>query len=1086
MSSYYSTSDVLALSFNQMLGGLSVSESKGVITLSKFPGTQVINAIDKQWKTSTITKYMFNKAGYFKLEFYSFFAVEVVYIFEKLIAESRLMPGTKGLLREAISKMKEETWLRDTTRTFKSRMDRNQLKKFKKSPLPFQDEFFKIYEQSKQRYHLDGYLLSAPPGTGKTLTNLFISEMLQKDITIVLCPKPAREDPWAKTLENEFHEAPTYWMSGTGKPLDNLNYRYLIVHYESIGVLKPFIKDLRRMNTMIVLDESHNMNDIKADRTTNFVQLCNLIECNDILPGSGTPIKAITTEMIPFLKSTDKLFTEAVEARFKKIFGVSKARANDIMCNRMGIITHRIDKKESVDNEVTEFEHRVTFPGCEAYMLKNIRETMRAFIEERMVYYKEHADVYKKMYNEALKVFESNMVPQDWNGYQEYQSDVAAIIKTGDLTVVKDEIARANRFERKVIQPKLAGKSLHDFKDSKSVVKYVTLKVRGEALGRILGRARAECHVDMIKYAQLERFVEDAEKKTLIFTSYVDVVKSMTDYFSDKDKNGRYKPLPVYTETSGSLRKMIHEFATDQNKNPMIATYQMLSTAVPLTMASTVILFNQPFRDYEKNQATARVDRKGQDAPVTIVNVLLDTGDEPNISTRSLDILQWSKEQVEQITGVKSDAVSLEEYGLGVESIDVVILGDHKSGQATSLDDRFHCAIAKYLHDHHNVLECEVLGYDEPQNIRNADLYIAHGAGDRMTQYVIDGCDNGDLDPGIHIVGFNTPAGINSPDVTEWQEKQRVSPDITRPPRGHYVLTNDQKQALDELVASIKMQKLGLEYFEMEQSIHQQYFHISSHIPSLEHYDDLVPGVEGLFDGAKKLVDRIFSVNIDKGRVKPYSTGWSWRGKVKKLDYADLADFHVVRPEGLNVPYSEYAKHLEDQFMKMDEFLSQAFASARKYLAVLASDDAEIGSMSSSDFNVYLNKYKLNDQKDAYAKLFAKDLTTTAAYSDMIKNNKEWQSLDDQIARTQLAYLKLVPTDIEKEVDLIYDILDDILDRMKHDNKAKKMSKVQIKDITTMAYSLASTVEFYSVLMFGWQLLNQSLVETEKKLTDAF
>lgn len=80
-------------------------------------------------------------------------------------------------------------------------------------------------------------------------------------------------------------------------------------------------------------------------------------------------------------------------------------------------------------------------------------------------------------------------------------------------------------------------------------------------------------------------------------------------------------------------------------------------------MANAVVLMNQPFRDFEREQAISRADRIGQDARVYVYNVLLDTNGQPNISTRAADIVQWSREQVAAIMGtsvVDESAVSLE------------------------------------------------------------------------------------------------------------------------------------------------------------------------------------------------------------------------------------------------------------------------------------------------------------------------------------------------------------------------------------------------------------------------------------------
>jgi hypothetical protein len=224
---------------------------------------------------------------------------------------------------------------------------------------------------------------------------------------------------------------------------------------------------------------------------------------------------------------------------------------------------------------------------------------------------------------------------------------------------VKDQIRWCNDYEKKTIIPALSKEDKETFKDTKSVVKYYALKVQGEALGKIVGGKRAKCIVDMVPYIGLPELIDHSLSKTLIFTSYVEVLRAANAFL----KGQGYQPLLVFGETNSELPAMVKKFGGDENANPMMATYKSLAEAVPITMASTLITLNAPFRDYELNQAIARVDRIGQPNPVTVVHCYLDTGDVPNISTRSKDILEWSKEQVQQIMGVDlEEGVIMEQF----------------------------------------------------------------------------------------------------------------------------------------------------------------------------------------------------------------------------------------------------------------------------------------------------------------------------------------------------------------------------------------------------------------------------------------
>jgi hypothetical protein len=93
---------------------------------------------------------------------------------------------------------------------------------------------------------------------------------------------------------------------------------------------------------------------------------------------------------------------------------------------------------------------------------------------------------------------------------------------------------------------------------------------------------------------------------------------------------------------------------------------------MPLTMANQLLMIDAPWRDYLLQQTVARVNRLSQDTQTYIYTTVLDTGEEVNISSRSLDILNWSKQQAEQITGVSSpydlsDAV--EDESLALEAL---------------------------------------------------------------------------------------------------------------------------------------------------------------------------------------------------------------------------------------------------------------------------------------------------------------------------------------------------------------------------------------------------------------------------------
>jgi len=100
---------------------------------------------------------------------------------------------------------------------------------------------------------------------------------------------------------------------------------------------------------------------------------------------------------------------------------------------------------------------------------------------------------------------------------------------------------------------------------------------------------------------------------------------------------------------------------------------------VPMIEANTEIFLNSPFRPHEREQTIARVDRRGQDTQCRIFDYFLDTGDQPNISTRSKDIMKMAEEMVDAILGGPNPhlsdhvaAESLTDYLEGANSVSLV------------------------------------------------------------------------------------------------------------------------------------------------------------------------------------------------------------------------------------------------------------------------------------------------------------------------------------------------------------------------------------------------------------------------------
>lgn len=548
----------------------------------------------------------------------------------------------------------------------------------------YQDKFIDECIWKSKLLELKGYLLDAPAGSGKSYGSLALMEMLDIDTIIVICPKKAVNDVWDETITRVYSEPQTYSMSlpvlhGPSKPAGfDINDRFIVCHYESLGKLNEYLDSVKIPNKRysIVLDECHSLNSHNSERSIQFRELNKKINPEFCLWMSGTPIKALGTETLTMFATIDKLFDKSVYRSFLTVFGVSGVYATSVMANRLQLVRSEIKTKGS---GVEQFTHKikVSLKNGGDYTLKTISAKMIDYVKERKAYYQKNAKQYENDFFNGIEVYRNRVSRGrgDTNSFRAGLEDYLVKAKTLHEGYIptdpkhKQYVLDCNHYEDKVIIPTLPNDVKKIFRKAKSVYKYVDLTIMGEALGNILGKSRSKCNADIVKQlvtdakvitedgetyqSNLPDIIRNAQAKTIIFTDYVEVVKE-TEY---QLKLNGFTPISIFGETTSGngLAMQTKIFKENSEINPLITTFKTLSEAVPLTEANRVIFLNLPFRSGTYEQAVKRANRIGQTLDVDLFEVALDTGEEPNISTRNEDILKWSEEQVALILGKKVD-----------------------------------------------------------------------------------------------------------------------------------------------------------------------------------------------------------------------------------------------------------------------------------------------------------------------------------------------------------------------------------------------------------------------------------------------
>ena len=636
---------------------ISITEKNNLIQVRGIKSYLLSLALDKTFGTKRIQNNLFKRFMYSGFDMHSFFAVDFVFMLEHMIEKDK-----SNVSKRSLSVLKDKfiknTWLNTIQDDLPLALDYDKLKNLKWTPLKHQQDFLEHYDRATRNYRLKGELMHFAAGTGKTFTTIALTEVTNTDTTIIISPKNALDRVWMPTIRDVYHKPQSLWMVNGKTPFTGKE-RYIVINYEFIHKLIPMLYKIPKGNKVLVaLDESHNFAVTKSERTKGLLELVKYLEPANSVFLSGTPIKSSALEMVTLLYVMDPLFTPTVEQSFRKVFAGNVNNATPIITNRLGKVSFKAEKEVAKLEDPVYHYHDVTFKGSEAFTLPVIAEEMRVFIGEREVYYKKTAQEDRVAFMRIVD--DHGRLMRDVPSYMEYRRCLDILLKSNAYMHLGTEMAICNNYEKNTLMPNLAPEDLKVFKEIKAQVKYVTLKIVGEALGTILSKARINCNVKVAEHVDFKSIIESTKKKTVIFTNNIAVGTTVMERLVSEG----YQPLGVFGDTVSDLSKTVKTFDEVAEANPLVATYASLSTAVPLTMADTVVILDAPFREYTLNQAVSRVHRLGADTVANIHHIRLDTGEEPNIANRSIDILKWSSEQVENITGIRPDIEIMQADGI--------------------------------------------------------------------------------------------------------------------------------------------------------------------------------------------------------------------------------------------------------------------------------------------------------------------------------------------------------------------------------------------------------------------------------------
>lgn len=609
------------------------------------------------YNTTYLPKAIIKKINRYAFSIHKFFLVEFHYTLSKIINQRKQRTPLEKLIK-LHHLIETNTWVKDTLNP--KVIDKFDRVKglFHSKPFALQESFLRDYFTIKEAYKLKGLLLDSAVGSGKTLSSLMWSKMIGNPHNIIICPDGIVNTVWRTEITKHIKGKQKVWSTIDDTPIPN-DADYYIIHYSALASswapklekwLQEQIKRTKKQFSLVI-DECHNFNDETSKRSQLITAWGDMGFFSDSLPMSGTPLKALGRECYTIFTLIDNLFTGSSRKEFFTLYGKSRENLNELLKHRIGRAKFTIPAIDGMGATPPLETLKITVPNGQRFTLENVRSEMMLYIEDRVKFYHQYINEYNVFFWECVNDYGESVKQnkQLYSDYQKYSLIVKRFKLKGFKTFNKEDIEDSKFckvFEEQLMKWLPREKAKH-FKNIRSAVKYLGLKIRGEALGNVLGKMRQEAATALIQHAGLKDLINSAKKKTLIFSSYVDTVIYCEEYL----KGLNFKPVVIYGDTNDQRDDNIDKLAKDPTANPGIATNNSLREGYQCTFANQVILLNAPFRDYELTQILARVWRKGQDSECFFWLMDLDTGEELNIASRSIDIMKWSADQVDQLIG---------------------------------------------------------------------------------------------------------------------------------------------------------------------------------------------------------------------------------------------------------------------------------------------------------------------------------------------------------------------------------------------------------------------------------------------------
>ena len=422
---------------------------------------------------------------------------------------------------------------------------------------------------------------------------------------------------------------------------DNFKWKYLICNYEKLPLAVSYAKYANGNVKLLIVDESQNFRNLKTDRTQNLLKAKEDLHLKNILALSGTPTKALSSELIPIIKLLDPLFDDDAVSIFYRVYSRTSYDpiSASIIKNKLNIYLEYKDTGDYVKLPAKEYYNiLVKLNDPTPYLVTTMKKNVWNYVNEHMPEYQKEASPNLENLENILKnntYILENTTPEERDEYYK-----AVKVKYRD-PFNKDASIPINHFERDLIK----SNNVKLYKEILSIRRKITSYVMillGKALGMYFTKAKIELMVKMVQenINAIADIINKSEMKTIIFSTFAAPLFAIEE---ELKKIG----INCFTHTGQSdVVETKERFKNDNTVKVLLGTTGSLGTGVDQLqfISNQIIYVNRSYRSTDEQQQIARIWRRGQPAKVVKIYYLkLYTNEEPNILDSESEINEWSR-----------------------------------------------------------------------------------------------------------------------------------------------------------------------------------------------------------------------------------------------------------------------------------------------------------------------------------------------------------------------------------------------------------------------------------------------------------